>query len=124
MKNSKHSFFQKFRDHPVFDAGNLFQKMWKGPFIVGHIDEVFVPTEEELFALFKYWYRATQVEQRHIQSVDQLRDIDYAFRRLNLIYEFLPEKEADALIKQLPEIQQKMRASDEEESQPPQDFPF
>ena len=109
-----------FGDHPVFDDKDLFQEMWKGPFIVGHMDEVFIPTREELFALFKYWYQSAQEDQRFLEmqyASSWVQSQDYALRRAGLIEKFLPEKEVNAVIKELREqdleIRKKMRAEEE-----------
>ncbi len=120
MTNIYDSSLEDFGDHPVFDDKDLFQEMWKGPFIVGHMDEVFIPTREELFALFKYWYQEAQAEEHYLEiqyARSWIQRRDYALRRLSLIEKFLPEKEVNAVIKELREqdleIREKMRAEDE-----------
>ena len=125
MKNRENSFNpfrQEFGDHPVFDDEELFQKMWKGPIIVGYMDEVFVPIREEFLVLFKHWYQTAREEEYFLREVNsssgRLRR-DRAYRRLGLIEKFLTKKEVDAIIKQLCEglpWLQKMEASRERQS--------
>ena len=120
MTNIYDSSLEDFGDHPIFDDKDLFREIWKGPFIVGHMDKIFIPTREELFALFKHWIQEAQAEQRYLEmQYDRswVRRQDYALRRAGLIEKFLPEKEMNAVMEELRaedlEIRKKMRAEEE-----------
>ena len=109
MSNKDNSIPFKF-PNPILDDEELFVQMWKGPFITGHIDEVFVPTREELLILLNHWAEVVREEEYFLSlqiSTDWIRRRDFASHRLGFIANFLSEEEVEGVLKQVRDEERK-----------------
>ena len=113
--------FGKLGDNSIFDDQDLFDKMWKGPFIMGHVEEVFFPVREELLVLFRHWHEVVEKEEDWRKEQfprDWAQHRLEALSRRDLIGKFLMEEEVDEVIMliRIERENQKRRGSDEEKS--------
>ncbi len=122
MKNNDNASLKEFEDQPNLDDKDLVHELlnehsWYSGyeddgFVPTREDAVFVPTRKELLVLFKHWYKVAH----GLNYLNSLRTSSFRFqilddvwRRVNLIWKFLPEEVLLAVCKQMDEEELKLR---------------
>jgi len=92
MNVTKDTLLQQFRDYPIFDDRDPLHKLLKS---LGDEGEGSIPTQKELLALFKHWYKVLLDRNFFLHfgvSNSELNYVHEVNRRLSLIAKFLPKR--------------------------------